>query len=152
MKKNKAFTLIELLIVVGIIAVLSAITFVFLGNARSAGTDAGKIEAMSETQKALQLYATDNDGFPSSLSQLVNGNYIGSIDKNIIYAGVDSSGGVCTISPCPSYHLAVPLQSADNKVLSSDAEKTTGGIDGTKDNCTSTGTASTPDLCYDIAP
>ena len=150
MNKNGAFTLIELLIVIGIIAVLSAITFAFLGSARNQGDDAGKIQAMTQIRNALQLYTTDKGGFPDTLAELVSANDIGSINKSILYAGTNADGSVCSTSPCPSYHLAVPL-GATNKVLSSDSEATTGGIDGTVDNCVS-GVASTPDLCYDITP
>ena len=152
MKKSKGFTLIELVFVIGIIALLTSIILSFLGNAKDKGGDAGKIQSLSEVRKALQLYATDNGGFPDSKTTLMNSGFITSINPLLLYTGVDNSGNVCLVSPCPSYHLAIPLKNTGNEVLNSDSDAITGGIDGTKDDCTPSGTASTPDLCYDVTP
>ena len=150
-KYKKGFTLIELIVVIGIIALLASIVLMFLGDAKNKGNDTAKIQTISDIRKALQSYAVDFGGFPATSAELTT-KYIASIDSKVLYEGIDISGNTCTVSPCPSYHLAIPLQSKDNKVLSSDANITTTLIDGKKDNCSTTGNISIPDLCYDVTP
>jgi len=155
-KYNGGFTLLELIVVIAIIAILSAISIAYLTEAKNRGNDAAKIQAISDIRKALQSYAVDNAGFPPT-SDLLVPKYIASVNSNIyLYEGTDNNGNnQCVASVCPSYHLAVSLQSTGSQVLRSDANLVTTGttlsIDGTKDNCFN-GTSSIPSLCYDVTP
>jgi prepilin-type N-terminal cleavage/methylation domain-containing protein len=151
MKKNKAFTLIELLIVVAIVGLLISIVTAFLNDAKQKGKDTEKINSMSEVRRALQMYAVDYAGFPSATtSGLITGGYISSINPAILYVGRNNSGGLCSSGICPSYHLAVPLDNIGTPVLLSDSDQTTGtAIYGNSTNCLSAGG---PDKCYDITP
>jgi len=151
MKKNKAFTLLELIVVVAIIGLLIAISVVFLRNAKEKSGDTEKIQAIAEMRKILQIYAVDNGGFPGSASALIDTDYVKTINKDILYTGRNNSGNICSSSVCASYHLAIPLANIGNPVLYSDSNSIDTIIDGTKDNCIS-GTASDPNLCYDIIP
>ncbi len=146
--KNKAFTLIELVVVVGIIGLLIAISVAFLGDAKSRGGDAGKIRALGEVRNALNAYFNDagigggNGGYPpgsnpSVLSVLKDGKYILAIDPSIFYYNSDGR----------SFHLAVIL-TADNKVLTTDSDSSVLGFPGLSANCLTEG--SLPDRCYDI--
>lgn len=159
--KNRAFTLIELLIVVAIIGLLIGISVAFLGDAKKSGTDVSKIRALSETRNALNVYFNDtlggNGTYPSGteldLTILVTKKYINEINTNIKYQGMNVSGTPCNLPAlgCASYHLAVSLK-ANNSILKTDSDTNTSGvINGTLDNCVS-GTASNPDLCYDVTP
>ena len=148
----KGFTLIELLVVISIISLLTSISFSYLSDARQKGRDTEKIRAMIEIRKALQMYATEKGYFPASTSLLIP-NYISSINPNIKYEGLNSDNTTCANNnQCYSYHLAIILERGDNKVLTSDRDFTTDAIDGTKDNCFSSGTPSIPDRCYDLVP
>ncbi|MBV8780276.1 MAG: type II secretion system protein [Phycisphaerae bacterium] len=59
----KGFTLVELLVVIGIIAVLVGLLMPALGRARAAAIKTACIARMRELGNAVQLYATDNKGF-----------------------------------------------------------------------------------------
>ena len=68
MKKNnqKGFTLIELLVVIAIIGLLSTLAVVSLNNARTKSRDARRIADVKQIQTALELYFTDNAGYPAA--------------------------------------------------------------------------------------
>jgi prepilin-type N-terminal cleavage/methylation domain-containing protein len=165
-KNKKGFTLIELLVVISIISLLTSISLSFLGESNQKGRDTGKIRAMQEVRSALQLYATEKGyysirtGPPGTRGMffLTSGGYIKSIHKNLFYSPLNADGTLCIVNPCYSYLLAVPLERADNKVLTVDKDINVipngsyTGIQGKLDNCTS-GLGSSPnDLCYDITP
>lgn len=69
-KNNKGFTLVELLIVIVIIAILAAISIVaYSGITNRAHKSAVQNDLRNAGQK-LQIYALDNDGYPTSTNQL----------------------------------------------------------------------------------
>lgn len=64
---KRAFTLVEVLIVVAIITILASLILANLNTSRDAGEDAARLSALKEIEKALVLYALDNNGvFPVS--------------------------------------------------------------------------------------
>jgi prepilin-type N-terminal cleavage/methylation domain-containing protein len=145
MLKTYGFTLIELLVVTSIISLLSSMSFSYLGNAREKGRDTEKIRALSEARKALQMYATEKGYFPSLISSNQLIDYIESIHKDIKYTGTS-----CIGSNCQSYHLGVPLERDDNKVLKSDSDNSE-GFTGRSTNCVTASTEQN-DRCYDLIP
>ncbi|GAC1413288.1 MAG: hypothetical protein NVSMB66_4800 [Candidatus Doudnabacteria bacterium] len=66
-KKSKAFTLIELLIVISIIGLLASIVGVALTSARSKARDAKRKGDLRGLQTALELYFNDFGSYPVSL-------------------------------------------------------------------------------------
>ena len=70
MMKNKGFTLIELLVTMGIIAVLSGMAVFNFNSARARARDVQRKSDLSQMQKALELYRTDNNGqYPATLTE-----------------------------------------------------------------------------------
>jgi prepilin-type N-terminal cleavage/methylation domain-containing protein len=69
-KKNteRGFTLIELLVVISIIALLSTLAMVALNNARAKSRDAKRVSDVKQIQTALELYFTDQQGYPGIAS------------------------------------------------------------------------------------
>ena len=59
MKKQKGFTLVELLVVVAIIGILAAIALVYLPLARAKARDAKRVSAVSDLKNVLELYYND---------------------------------------------------------------------------------------------
>ncbi len=68
MKRNKGFTLIEVLIVVGIIGLLASVVLSGLGSVRSRGRDARRAADLRQVQQGLELYYTRNQSYPAGMS------------------------------------------------------------------------------------
>jgi prepilin-type N-terminal cleavage/methylation domain-containing protein len=64
--KKTGFSLVELLVVISIISVLTAILMVNLVGARERARDAQKIQNLISLKNALRLYYNDNQFYPSA--------------------------------------------------------------------------------------
>jgi prepilin-type N-terminal cleavage/methylation domain-containing protein len=67
MKLNKAFTLIELLTVISIIAILSAIILPVLARAKDGAYRSSDMQHLNEIRSALQLYRVDYGAYPPAI-------------------------------------------------------------------------------------
>lgn len=65
--KKKAFTLIELLIVIAIIGILASIVLVVLNGSREKSQLANTLSAIKMVQTGLESYYTQNQGYPVSI-------------------------------------------------------------------------------------
>ncbi|MFH1790275.1 MAG: prepilin-type N-terminal cleavage/methylation domain-containing protein [bacterium] len=63
---KKGFTLIELLVVIAIIGLLSTLAVVALSSARTKARDSKRLSDLKQVQTALELYFTDNNGYPTA--------------------------------------------------------------------------------------
>lgn len=61
------FTLIELMLVVGIIMVLASLVMVSVSKSRARGRDGKRIADLSSIQLALEMYKDSNNSYPSSM-------------------------------------------------------------------------------------
>lgn len=61
---KKGFTILELLVVVAIIAMLSAVTMVLLSSTREKSRDAKRMSALHQLQNALNIYYAQAGRFP----------------------------------------------------------------------------------------
>ena len=71
--QKKGFTLIELLVVIAIIALLSTLAVVALSSARQKSRDAKRLADVKQIQTALELYFTDQNGYPTGTSLVLGG-------------------------------------------------------------------------------
>lgn len=67
-QKQRGFTLIEVLIVVGIIGLLASVILVGLNSSRAKARDARRLSDLRQVQQGLELYYTKNGSYPSASS------------------------------------------------------------------------------------
>lgn len=64
MIRKQGFTIVELLIVIVVIAILAAITIVAFNGIQQRARDSERKSELVSIQKALEMYYTDNGGYP----------------------------------------------------------------------------------------
>ncbi len=72
MRSVRAFTLIELMVVISIISLLSSIVLASVNTARAKARDARRLSDMHNIQIALELYRQTNNQYPNGSSLLSN--------------------------------------------------------------------------------
>lgn len=140
-RKNSGFTIVELLVVVGIIAIILTIMIVNLNDSRAASRDTVRLSHIQAIQLALQEYRSMCDEYPNRLELTANngcpgdvslGDFISEIPENPFYREnpasfaeenntIDTFNGYYyaglspiytgTYAPCYDYHLGAPLES-----------------------------------------
>lgn len=82
-KRQKGFTLIELIVVVTIIGILAGIAVVNVRNAQRKAQEAALRDDLHELRKAIDDFYADKQRYPADLQELVPG-YLRSIPKDPI--------------------------------------------------------------------
>jgi prepilin-type N-terminal cleavage/methylation domain-containing protein len=97
---KKGFTLVELLVVIAIIGLLSTLSIVALNSARTKARDGARIASIKQWQTALELYYSDNNGYPIKSATSTAGSPL--TRKGITYYGklpvnqTPWTGGACS--------------------------------------------------------
>jgi prepilin-type N-terminal cleavage/methylation domain-containing protein len=78
---NRAFTIIELMIVIVIIGILVGLTAGIINSAglQAKSRDAQRISDLKAVQSALEFYFADNLSYPADITDLVGGSYLNSL-------------------------------------------------------------------------
>lgn len=100
-KKQKGFTIVELLIVVVVIAILAAITIVSYNGITNRANDATVQSDLATISKKIQLFNVDKGVYPANVAELAS-------------LGLDASNGAYAVSPVVAVNLAY-CASGDNK-------------------------------------
>jgi prepilin-type N-terminal cleavage/methylation domain-containing protein len=130
MKSHKGFTVLELLVVIGIIGLLVALALVGLNRAREKSRDDSRISNMRVIQIALQEYYTACREYPAEITSSTPCAYGGVGFSEFLpvvptnpggtafqyFAYVDAGGS----SACVGYHIGVELEIPDNTALNND--------------------------------
>lgn len=76
-RRQKGYTLIELMIVVAILGILSSVATLVAGNAIAKAKEATNFGNLATMRAALAMYSTDHDGmFPQFAAGEINGGYL----------------------------------------------------------------------------
>ena len=99
MKKIKnGFSLIELLVVISIIGVLTAVLMMNLVGARERARDSQKIQDLNNLKSALRMYYNDNQSYPALKSVITQGTGFtgyatGLGDTSFVYTQLNGGDG-----------------------------------------------------------
>ena len=99
-RPTRAFTIVELLIVIVVIAILAAITIVAYNGIQNRAYDTTVQADLSSTLKKLQLFYVDNSRYPTAIAELNSlglkvskGAYNTTRKLNYSYCGTGSGSG-----------------------------------------------------------
>jgi prepilin-type N-terminal cleavage/methylation domain-containing protein len=126
MKSKKGFTLIEVMVVIGIIAVLTVISFPAINNIRAKNRDAEKVSDIAAIQLGLSLYrnSSPTNSYPNTLEDLLPKNYVTadslSSPNSDLYIYVPLAKTADVNARCTYYHLGVKLESSSAQIDAAD--------------------------------
>jgi prepilin-type N-terminal cleavage/methylation domain-containing protein len=121
--KLKGFTLVELLIVISIMATLSAVGLVMYGNTQAKGRDSKRQQDLSQIQASLEAYQADNNYYPLGMVNLVP-KYLDEIPDDPKNSGIyvytyEKLPASCTntgTSFCTGYNLTAGSEQNTGKI------------------------------------
>ena len=82
MKKSRAFTLLELMIVILVLGMLFAIASIAISGRLTYAKETSLKQNLSTMRKAIDDYYSDKKAYPSSLNDLVTNKYIRKIPED----------------------------------------------------------------------
>ena len=131
MKLKKGFTLIEVIVVIGIVGVLTVIVFPAINNIRAKNRDTERVADIATIQLGLLYYynqATSSAGYPSTLSELIT-KYVPAealvSPDGRSYTYVPLTRNSSGVKPCTYYQLGVTLESQSTQIDKADTFNTT---------------------------
>ena len=107
MKKLKAFTLIELMVVISIISILVVIGVVSYRKTYQLSRDSRRKADLAQIQQALETYRSENGSYPLNLSDLTPA-YITTLPTD------PKTGNSYTYQRVDSYHYNLSATLSDN--------------------------------------
>lgn len=121
---KKGFTMIEVIIVIGIIAILTVVIFPSISQIRAKNRDTERVSDLSSLQLGLSLYYSQHPdkGYPLSLTQdtfksyVPNDSLYGPDGKLYTYIPLKVGSG----SKCTYYHLGAVLELSSSQINAND--------------------------------
>lgn len=142
MNFKKGFTLIEVVVVIGIIGILTVIIFPAINNIRAKNRDSERVADIASLQLGLSLYYNQhaNEGYPNTLQSLLTGKYIPTdsiVDsEGKLYNYVPLTRDASATAKCTSYHLGAELELPSGQVdMADDFTSVTGIISNSYLHC-----------------
>lgn len=112
MRKYKSFTLIEILITIGVMAVISAGVMSAIGpGPKRTARDTQRKADLAQIVSALEIFRSDNPGYPTTLTVAPMPNYLPAVPADPT-AGRNYSyvPGTCAGGYCRTYVLCASLE------------------------------------------
>ena len=124
MNFKKGFTIVEIIIVIAIMAILTAIAIPSLNNVRAKNRDTERIADIGTIQLGLLNYYSKYGSYPTvldpndpNLKQYISADaFVGPDGKSYGYVPLTRSGS----TNCTSYHLGTVLESPSGQIDSTD--------------------------------
>lgn len=123
-KKQKGFTLIEVLIVVAIVGILASVVLVGLGPVQKRGRDARRISDLRQAQTGLELYYNKVGAYPATSDWASLATALKAENIGISNLPTDPSRGktYSYASNGTSYVLGATFEDANNSALNEDVD------------------------------
>lgn len=126
---KKGFTLIELLVVIAIIGLLSTLAVVALGSAREKARDSKRLSDLKQVQTALELFYTDNNGYPTSTVTLGSTSAACLNSSGFTTAGcANPYMGQVPADPAPGQSYSYSASSSESYSITATLEGDAGGL------------------------
>jgi prepilin-type N-terminal cleavage/methylation domain-containing protein len=130
--KSRGFTLVEVVIVVGIMSVLSAIIYASFDGAKAKSRDQQRMADISSIQLALEIYFNKNKQYPESLTDLQDGTFTiptpPRSSENYIDNYFPMKKITATTERCISYHLWTKFENTNSFLESKKGFDSTGDL------------------------
>ncbi len=106
------FTIVEIVVIVGIMAVLTTVIFASLDNSKKKSRDQKRVADISAVQLALEQFFARKNYYPTTITglELIPTYMAAAPESNVIYAPLTSLNSP-TNTQCASYHLYITLES-----------------------------------------
>jgi len=126
LEQSRGFTLVEMVVVIGIIMMVMAIIVGNLDTAKSQSRDRARVSDIANLSLALESYYARNKSYPDTLDDLVTKGIIPVIPRGpkgeiYKYVSLNTTIGVGNV-PCHTYHLGAVLESSKNEYLDDDSD------------------------------